>query len=98
MSARGLDALDVTEPCVDGLTRSSAATGAVVGPGRVSNLGRQSPEAELRRGCGRSERKRPGGEPQVLQDGLGGGGAKDDGHHAARVSAARAGEDVNLAR
>jgi len=34
---------------------------------------------------GRSERKRPGREPQVLQEGLGGGGAKDDGHHATRA-------------
>jgi hypothetical protein len=34
----------------------------------------------------------------VLEDGLGGDGAKDDGHDAPGASAARAGEDVGLER
>jgi hypothetical protein len=34
----------------------------------------------------------------VLEDGLGGGGAKDDGDDAPDASAARAGEDVGLER
>ena len=32
----------------------------------------------------------------MLQDGPGGGGTENDGHHAARAAAARAGEDVGL--
>jgi hypothetical protein len=52
----------------------------------------------IRKGGGRGEGERPGGKPQVLEDGLGGGGAKDDGHDAPRASAARAGEDVGLER
>ena len=66
--------------------------------GRVSNLRRHSPEAELGWGGCRGEGERPGGKPQVLEDGLGGGGAKHDGHDAPRASAARAGEDVGLER
>jgi len=64
----------------------------------VSNCGRSSPEGELGRGGGRSEGKRPGGKPQVLEDGPGGGGAKDDGHDAAGAATARASEDVRAER
>jgi hypothetical protein len=46
-----------------------------------------------RGGC-RGEEERLGGKPQVLEDGLGGGGAKDDGDDAACASGARADEDV----
>ena len=65
-------------------------------PGRVSNVGRHSPEAELGRGGGRGKGKRPGGEPQVLEDGLGRRGTEDDRHDGAGAPAARAGEDVGL--
>jgi hypothetical protein len=63
--------------------RRSSSPGAVVRLGRVSNLGRHSPEAKLGRGGGRGEGERPGGKAQVLEDGLGGGGAEDDGDDAA---------------
>jgi len=57
-----------------------------------------SPEPKLGRGGGRGEGKWPGGKPQVLEDGLGRRGTKDDGDDAAGASAARAGEDVRLER
>jgi len=41
---------------------------AVVRLGRVSNVGRRSPEAELGWGGGRGEGKRAGREPRVLED------------------------------
>jgi hypothetical protein len=70
----------------------------VVSAGRVSSVGLHSPETELRRGGSRGEGERPGGKAQVLEDGLGGGGAKDDGHDAAGAATARAGEDVRAER
>ncbi len=53
--------------------------------GEVSGLGLllRSPEAELGRGGGGGDGERPGGKAQVLEAGLGGGGAKDDGDDAA---------------
>jgi hypothetical protein len=53
---------------------------------------------ERGRGGGRSEGERPGGEPHVLEDGLRGGEAKDDGDDAPDAAAALAVEDVGLER
>ena len=57
-----------------------------------------SPEVQLGRGGGRSEGERSGGEAELLEDGLGGGGAEDDGHDSAGASATRATEDVGAER
>jgi len=76
----------------------TAAEGRAV-PGPSS--GRRESRTALTRsrawgGGGRGKGKRPGGEPQVLEDGLGRRGTEDDCHDAAGAPAARAGEDVGL--
>jgi hypothetical protein len=57
-----------------------------------------SPEVQLGQGGGRSKGERSRGEAEVLEDGLGGGGAKHDGHDAAGASPTRATEDVGAER
>ena len=53
-----------------------------------------SPEGELGRRGGRGEGERPGGKAEMLEDGAGGGGAKDDGDDAPGATAAWTVEDV----